>query len=56
MYLKFKEGSKTANNVGNDWILAVKLVAIPVEQKINVIWATTEKFDMFLKEIIFKLY
>lgn len=48
MYLKFKEGSETANNVGTNWIVAAKLVAIPIEKKINVIWGSEEKFPVLM--------
>jgi predicted transcriptional regulator len=48
MYLKFKEGSETANNVGTNWIVAAKLVAIPIEKKINVIWGSEEKFPALM--------
>ncbi|MHA1436990.1 MAG: helix-turn-helix domain-containing protein [Promethearchaeota archaeon] len=52
MYLKFKKGSKTANNVGTDWIIAAKLVAIPIDNKIYVIWGTEEKFPYLMNIII----
>jgi len=55
MYLKFEKGSKTANNVGTNWITAAQQVAIPVEDKIHVIWGTQEKFPEIM-EIISKLY
>lgn len=48
MYLKFKEGSETANNVGTNWIVAAKLVAIHIEKKINVIWGSEEKFPVLM--------
>ena len=54
MYLKFKEGSKTANNVGTDWIEASEQVAIPIDDKIYVIWGTPERFHVLL-DIIKKL-
>jgi predicted transcriptional regulator len=54
MYLKFKEGTKTANNVGTDWIIATKQVAIPIKEKIYVIWGSEEKFPILL-DIILKL-
>jgi len=54
MYLKFKEGSKTANNIGTDWIVAAKHLAIPLEDKIYVIWGSEEKFPILLS-IILKL-
>lgn len=46
--------SKTAKMIGTDWIIAAKLVAIPVENKINVIWGSEEKFPI-LMNIILKL-
>jgi len=54
MYIRFKQGSKTAKMIGTDWIVAAKLVAIPVENKINVIWGSEEKFPI-LMNIILKL-
>jgi len=54
MYLKFKEGSKTANNIGTDWIVAAKHLAVPIEDKIYVIWGSEEKFPILLS-IILKL-
>jgi predicted transcriptional regulator len=52
MYIKFKEGTKSANNVGNDWILLTKHVAIPIEDKIYVIWGSEEKFPILLSIIL----
>ena len=52
MHVKFKEGSETANNVGSDWIIAAKQVAIPVEDKIYVIWGSEEKFQVLLDIIL----
>jgi len=54
MSIRFKQGSKTAKMRGTDWIVAAKLVAIPVENKINVIWGSEEKFPI-LMNIILKL-
>ena len=54
MKSRFKQGSKTAKMIGTDWIVAAKLVAIPVENKINVIWGSEEKFPI-LMNIILKL-
>ena len=54
MYIKFKEGSKTAKMIGTDWIIAAKLVAIPMKNKIYVIWGSEEKFPI-LMNIILKL-
>jgi hypothetical protein len=55
MYVKFKKGSKTAKIIEDDWIIAAKLVAIPVEDKINVIWGSEEKFPI-LMNMILQLY
>ncbi|MFW9998563.1 MAG: hypothetical protein ACFE9Q_01500 [Candidatus Hodarchaeota archaeon] len=30
MYFKFKEGSRTGNNIGIDWIVAARHVAVPL--------------------------
>ena len=54
MYLKFKDGTETANNVGRDWIIATKQVAIPIKEKVYVIWGSEEKFPILL-EIVLKL-
>ena len=51
MYLKFKEKSKTANNIGTDWIVAAKQVAVPIDDKIYIIWGTEEKFEELMKII-----
>jgi len=52
MYLKFKEGSEIANNVGTDWIVAARHVAIPIDEKIYVIWGSEEKFPILLSIIL----
>lgn len=52
MHLKFKEDTKTANNVGTDWIVAAKHVAIPIDDKIYVIWGSEEKFPILLSIIL----
>ncbi|MFX1409120.1 MAG: helix-turn-helix domain-containing protein [Promethearchaeota archaeon] len=54
MYFKFKEGTTTANNVGTDWIIAAKHVAVPIDDKIYVVWGSEEKFPLLLS-IILKL-
>ncbi|MHA2034892.1 MAG: helix-turn-helix domain-containing protein [Promethearchaeota archaeon] len=54
MYLKFKEGSETANNVGTDWVIATKQVAIPIKEKVYVIWGSDEKFPILL-DIVLKI-
>ena len=55
IFLKFKEGSEIANNVGYDWIVAIKEVAIPIDNVIYVIWGSEEKFQNIM-DIILKLY
>ncbi len=52
MYLKFKEGSKTANNVGTNWIVAANQIAVPLETRIFVIWGTDEIFSQLLSIIL----
>jgi len=52
IFIKFKEGSKTAKNVGDGWIIAVKLVAIPIENNIYVIWGSEEKFELLMNMIL----
>ncbi len=53
--LKFEEGSKIANNIGHDWVVAIKEVAIPIDNVIYVIWGSEEKFQNIM-DIILKLY
>ena len=48
MHVKFKEGSETANNIGSDWIVAAKQVAIPYEKKIFIMWSSEEKFSALI--------
>ena len=50
--IKFREGSKKAKMVGSDWIEAAKQVAIPIEDKIYVIWGNEEKFPILMKIIL----
>ena len=52
--ITFRENSKTANNLGVDWIIVAKLVAIPIDNKIYVIWGSEQKFP-YLLNIIQKL-
>ena len=52
VYLKFKEGSKIAKNLGNGWIIAIKQVAIPIETNIYVIWGSEEKFQMLMNLVL----
>jgi hypothetical protein len=54
LYFKFKEGTETGNNVGTDWIIAARFVAVPIEGKIYVVWGSEEKF-LILLSIILKL-
>ena len=54
MYFKFKEGTETRNNVGTDWIVAARHVAMLIENKVYVVWGSEEKFPVFLN-IILKL-
>ncbi len=52
VYIRFKKGTKTANNVGDDWIIAVKQVAVPIENKIYIVWGSEEKFTILLNMIL----
>ena len=52
VFIRFKRGSKTANNVGEDWIITVKQVAIPIENKIYIVWGSEEKFTILLNMIL----
>lgn len=54
IYLKFKEGSEIANNIGDKWVIAIKQVAIPIENGIYVIWGSEEKFQTII-DVIMKL-
>jgi len=49
--IKFIENSKNANNLGNDWINVAKLVAIPIDNRVYVIWGSEQKF-LYLLNII----
>jgi len=53
IFVKFKKGSETANSLGDDWIIVAKLVSIPIDNKIYIIWGSEGKFqilmDMLLK-------
>ncbi len=55
IFLKFKEGSEIANNIGHDWVVAIQEVAIPIDNVIYVIWGSEEKFQNIM-DIILKLY
>ena len=52
IFVQFKKESKTANNVGEDWIIAVKQVAVPIENKIYIVWGSEEKFTILLNMIL----
>ncbi|MFX1344410.1 MAG: hypothetical protein ACFFAI_04840 [Promethearchaeota archaeon] len=54
IYFKFKEGTATGNNVGTDWIVAARHVAVPLGDKIYVVWGSEEQFPILLS-IILKL-
>ncbi len=54
MYFKFKEGTETGNNVGLGWIVAARHVAVPIKNKIYVVWGSEEQFPILLS-IILKL-
>ena len=50
--VRFKKGSKTANNIGDDWYTAVKQVAVPIDNKIYIVWGSEEKFTILLNIIL----
>lgn len=50
--IKFKEGSNSAKNLGNDFITIIKLVTIPIDNKIYVIWGSKEKFTLLVNMIM----
>ncbi|MFX0075895.1 MAG: helix-turn-helix domain-containing protein [Candidatus Hermodarchaeota archaeon] len=52
IFVRFKKGTKTANNVGEDWVIAVKQVAVPIENKIYIVWGSEEKFTILLNMIL----
>ena len=52
MYFKFKEGTETGNNVGTDWIVATRHVAVPLQNKVYVVWGSEENFPMLLSIIL----
>lgn len=54
IHFKFKEGTETGNNVGTDWIVAARHVAVPLDDKIYVVWGSEEQFPILLS-IILKL-
>lgn len=54
MYFKFKEDTETGNNIGTDWIVAARHVAVLLDDKIFVVWGSEEQFPVLLS-IILKL-
>jgi len=50
--IKYRLGRKTANNVGNDWNIVAKLVSIPIDNKIYIIWGSEEKFQILMDMIL----
>ena len=52
MYFKFKKGSETGNNVGTDWMVATRQVAVPLKNKIYVVWGSEENFPLLLSIIL----
>jgi len=54
MYFKFKEGTETGNNIGTDWIVAARHVAVLLDDKIFIVWGSEEQFPILLS-IILKL-
>jgi len=53
VFLKFKTGTPTTKFLGDDWVLAAKQVAIPLNNKIVLIWGEEENFQ-FLMETFLK--
>ncbi len=49
--IKFIENTENANNLGKDWINVAKLVAIPLDNRVYVIWGSEQKF-LYLLNII----
>lgn len=54
MYFKFKEETERGNNVGTNWIVAARHVAVTLDNKIYVVWGSEEQFPILLS-IILKL-
>ncbi|MBD3196127.1 MAG: hypothetical protein GF317_13800 [Candidatus Lokiarchaeota archaeon] len=52
LFLKFKEKSDIGRNLGYEWISIVNQVAIPIKNKIYVLWGTEEKFPVLLSLIL----
>jgi predicted transcriptional regulator len=52
IYIRFKKGTEITNNVGEDWFIAVKQVAVPIENKIYIVWGSEEKFTILLNMIL----
>ncbi|MHA1669564.1 MAG: helix-turn-helix domain-containing protein [Promethearchaeota archaeon] len=49
--IRFRENTENANNLGKDWINVVRLVAIPLDNRIYVIWGSERKFPYLLNII-----
>jgi predicted transcriptional regulator len=54
IFIRFKKGSPTAKQLGDDWILVIKEIAIVVDNFIYLIWASEEKFEL-IKDLVLKL-
>ena len=52
MYFKFKDGTETGNNIGTDWIVAARHVAVVIDDKIYVVWGSEEQFPILLSIIL----
>ena len=52
MFFKFKVGTETGNNLGLDWIVAARHVAVPLDNKIYVVWGSEEQFPIILSIIL----
>ncbi|TFF97578.1 MAG: hypothetical protein EU547_03905 [Promethearchaeota archaeon] len=48
IFIKFKKGSKSAQQLGDDWVPVIREVAIPIDNIIYVIWGSEEKFKKLL--------
>ena len=51
LFLKFKDSTESTKNYGSNWLEVVKIVAIPINNKIYVIWGGENKFRI-LKNLI----
>ncbi|GAG79920.1 unnamed protein product, partial [marine sediment metagenome] len=50
--IKYKSIKKAASNEGNDWSIIAKLVSIPIDNKIYIIWGSEEKFQILMDMIV----